>query len=318
MRVGFRNFWPGFDPEHFFLPLLRGMQPALDVVVGQSGPLDLELVSVFGRDRRSPTPSLRRAVARRLASLWRATAAPTVAVCPSPHAKVSIWFTGENIRPPRGAWDLRLSFDGDSTAPANRYLPLWWLLLPELLLPSVPRASGENRLGRTLTLDELSAPRVARRHGRERFACAFIGNPEPLRMRAVRALSSIGPVDVFGSVSGRWVEAKQDVARHYRFVLCFENSVAPGYVTEKAFDAWGTGAVPLWNGLDPHGFLNPAALINYASCAGMDEFCARVARIDRDAAAWSALASQPLLLRRPSLAPIRTAIWDLLAGAGVV
>lgn len=318
VTVAFRDFWPDFDPRHFFLPLLRGMAPDTDFVVRPGGPVDLEFVSVF------PPPDglwrpLRRGLARRCPPRWRSLVdAPLAPVAPSADARVSIWFTGENRRPPLGEWDLRLSFDGDSTSLANRYLPLWWLLFPEMLLPSAPEATAETLLGRALTLDEVTSPRVAERRGRDRFACAFIANPEPLRLHAVRALSRIAPVDVFGAVGGRRVAAKQDVARRYRFVLCFENTAAPGYVTEKAFDAWGTGAVPLWNGLDVHGFLNDAALVNYATFPGMDEFCAHVARLDGDEAAWTATSSQPLLRRRPSLTAVRAAILDRLVAAGVV
>ena len=318
VTVTFRDFWPDFDPRHFFLPLLRGMAPDIDFVVRPRGPVDLEFVSVF------PLPDgfwrpLRRGLARRCPPRWRSLVdAPLAPVAPAADARVSIWFTGENRRPPLGGWDLCLSFDGDSTSLANCHLPLWWLLFPELLLPSVPEATAETFLGRGLTLDEVCSARVAERRGRDRFACAFFGNPEPLRLHAVRALSRIAPVDVFGAVGGRRVAAKQDVASRYRFVLCFENTAAPGYVTEKPFDAWGAGAVPLWNGLDVQGFLIDAALVNYAQFPGMDEFCAHVARLDADAAAWAATASQPLLRRRPSLATVRATILDRLVTAGVV
>lgn len=313
LTVRFRDFWPHFDPRHFFLPLLQGIDAGLEPVLVERGPVDVELVSVFPPPEPWQRPA-RRALARRLPAPWRAWLdAPRPPSAPAADARVSIWFTGENQRPALGAWDLRLSFDADSTRLANRYLPLWWLQFPELLAPCVPVQRGEQRLGRPLTLDEVLAPRPATRAGRERFACAFIGNPEPLRLQAVQALSAIGPVDVYGAAVGRPVRTKQEVSRRYRFELCFENSFAPGYVTEKAFDAWGGGAVPLWCGLDPHGFLNPLALVNYAALPGMDEFCARVEQLDRDPAAWEAIASQPLLLRRPSVAGVRAAIGALLA-----
>ncbi len=318
VRVRFREFWPGFDPNHFFVPLLRGMPNELDVVLVQSGAVDLEIVSVFAA-QKSAWAHLQRGLARRLPPILRRHLdAPSAAIAPSDDARVSIWFTGENLRPAIGDWDLRLSFDGDSRTLANHYLPLWWLLFPELLWPAVSMGTGEHRLGRTVTIEEYLRPRTPVLLGRDRFACAFIGNPESLRMHAVRALSEIGTVDIFGPLTGNWVEAKQDVARHYRFELCFENSVTPGYVTEKAFDAWGSGAVPLWNGLDPHGYVNDAALINYATGAGMDEFCESVERLYRNDAAWISVASQPLLRRRPSLAAIRATIWERLVVARVV
>ena len=41
------------------------------------------------------------------------------------------------------------------------------------------------------------------------------------------------------------------VARNYRYFLCFENDLYPGYVTEKPIEAWASGSVPLWRGIDP-------------------------------------------------------------------
>ena len=163
VTVTFRDFWPDFDPRHFFLPLLRGMAPDIDFVVRPRGPVDLEFVSVF------PLPDgfwrpLRRGLARRCPPRWRSLVdAPLAPVAPAADARVSIWFTGENRRPPLGGWDLCLSFDGDSTSLANCHLPLWWLLFPELLLPSVPEATAETFLGRGLTLDEVCSARVAER-----------------------------------------------------------------------------------------------------------------------------------------------------------
>ena len=44
------------------------------------------------------------------------------------------------------------------------------------------------------------------------------------------------------------VEDKLPVLRQYKFTLCFENSVFPGYVTEKIFDAMFAGSVPVYLG----------------------------------------------------------------------
>jgi len=44
------------------------------------------------------------------------------------------------------------------------------------------------------------------------------------------------------------VEDKSDTLRHFRFALCFENCVFPGYVTEKVFDCFLSGCVPIYLG----------------------------------------------------------------------
>lgn len=44
------------------------------------------------------------------------------------------------------------------------------------------------------------------------------------------------------------VEDKLGTLRHFRFALCFENCVFPGYVTEKVFDCFLSGCVPIYLG----------------------------------------------------------------------
>lgn len=44
------------------------------------------------------------------------------------------------------------------------------------------------------------------------------------------------------------VEDKLETLRHYRFALCFENCVFPGYVTEKVFDCFLSGCIPIYLG----------------------------------------------------------------------
>ncbi len=47
------------------------------------------------------------------------------------------------------------------------------------------------------------------------------------------------------------VERKRDVMGLYRFALCYENiSDVPGYITEKLFDAFFAGTVPVYRGAD--------------------------------------------------------------------
>lgn len=54
----------------------------------------------------------------------------------------------------------------------------------------------------------------------------------------------------FPSWRGRVVR-KRDVMGLYRFAFCFENIMdVPGYITEKAFDAFFSGTVPVYRGAD--------------------------------------------------------------------
>lgn len=229
---------------------------------------------------------------------------------PKPEGKAlhHIWFTGENLRPPATGWDGYLSYDADPLNGRNAYLPLWWLNVGLL---------GEPQSIFTTSMPTWQQMLKSRNPGplRSKFACTFINNPEPMRLHAVQALKSIGDVDVYGSAWGRSVPDKAAVAKDYRFVLCFENDVYPGYVTEKPFDAWATGAVPLWRGLDPAGYLNSAAMINASAFVDLAAFVEGVRRVEDKPGLWAEMASQPILTREPDLGPAVQLVRRILGNA---
>jgi len=75
---------------------------------------------------------------------------------------------------------------------------------------------------------------------------------------------------------------KYDFISRFRYHLCFENSVADGYLTEKPFDAIYSGVLPVYDGdpgigswLDSHAFIN---------CRGLtsDEIAERILEAERE------------------------------------
>ena len=98
-------------------------------------------------------------------------------------------------------------------------------------------------------------------------------------------------------------------------MLCFENDVYPGYVTEKPFEAWATGAVPLWRGSDPAGYLNPSAILNEVDFPDLAAFAEDVSNVNADSAAWAAIASEPILTREPDLEPAKALIRRVIEEA---
>jgi glycosyltransferase involved in cell wall biosynthesis len=64
------------------------------------------------------------------------------------------------------------------------------------------------------------------------------------------AASSLPP-EVRGAVSKSWRGVLADKYAAYsrsRFVVCYENQILPGWITEKIFDCFRTGAIPLYLG----------------------------------------------------------------------
>lgn len=62
-----------------------------------------------------------------------------------------------------------------------------------------------------------------------------------------RLMPTVGRCSRFPSYRGT-VRRKRDVLRQYRFSICYENAVFPGYITEKPFDCWFAGCVPVYLG----------------------------------------------------------------------
>ncbi|MEK7114798.1 MAG: glycosyltransferase family 10 [Patescibacteria group bacterium] len=80
------------------------------------------------------------------------------------------------------------------------------------------------------------------------------------RGRALEFFSQYDEVDLYGS---RWnadpspaikkiwkgfADDKPKTMSEYKFALCFENAIWPGYVTEKIFDCMAVGAIPIYWG----------------------------------------------------------------------
>ncbi len=57
----------------------------------------------------------------------------------------------------------------------------------------------------------------------------------------------------------------------YKFVLCFENAIFPGYITEKIFDPMFAGCVPVYFGApDIEKYVDKEAFINFANFKNYD------------------------------------------------
>lgn len=309
VSVRFTDCDPAMANEGSFLSLLVAESTGRPVRIVRDPKelVDLQLTSVQLPLSRKIRLDARRVVGRRFPRAFGGTDPRWSFSNPEPtgNARRHIWFTGENVRPPSGPWDGYLSYDLDPLGGRNAYLPLWW--------------DSSGVLGTAESIFTSSTPTwqrmlEARDSGsaRPKFACTFINNPEPMRLHAIRALRQVGQVDAFGSAVGRPVPDKAEVAKDYRFVLCFENDVYPGYVTEKPFEAWATGAIPLWRGSDPAGYINQGAIFNAVDFPDLAAFVEAVSAVNKDPYAWSHVASQPILAKQPDLEPAKMLVRNVL------
>jgi hypothetical protein len=309
---GFRN------PDTLIHRILeRSLQARIRIVDGHTSGVDIAVTSTHPQLWRRGLETVRRTAAM---SIPRRRTRPLASQGdllfrePMRSARANVWFSGENVRPPTGSWDLTLSHDLDPLGGTNLYFPYWMEAVGSYAQPTV------NFLGHDHPSPiEMLQPRPTDWSRRTGFACAFIGKPTGMRMHAIRALKELGEVSVFGPAVGRPVRNKANIARQFRFVVCFENDLYPGYVTEKPFDAWAVGAIPLWWGSDPAGYLNPEALLNYADDGSLADFTERVAALMDDRVRGQWVSEQPLLVRVPDFesleSRIRSRLLPLLGGS---
>jgi hypothetical protein len=101
------------------------------------------------------------------------------------------------------------------------------------------------------------------------------------RLKVIEHFSEDGAFDLFGFGWDRGVAnaaigpavarcyrgpvaSKAETMRNYKFAFCFENTIFPGYVTEKIFDALMNGTVPIYLGApDIADFVDQEAFIDF-------------------------------------------------------
>ena len=281
--ISFLDFWPDFNKDdNFFTRAL----------LGTSRKQDLTIRSVF--------PSVVKSVVNRVFRRLRPNSQSLTISTRNQERKV--WFTGENIRPPLdGKFDHFISYDQDDYSGKNTYFPLFYA---ELL---VSGKESIDRRGVSINNPETLMQFRKNLVEKHKFVCAFISNPEPTRMRALKALSQYGGVEIYGPHTGRPVPSKFEVARDFKFMLCFENDLFPGYVTEKLLDAYLCETIPLyWGDLGRESHINRGALINAAEYRSLEDFSRLVGNLS--AVEYESIYSQPLLTSLPSIQPLRRAL----------
>jgi hypothetical protein len=200
------------------------------------------------------------------------------------HDSINIWYTSENIRPPLSEeFDLFLSHDMDWYDGRNLYLPIWATRIGKDL-------SGSKAVQNMMFSQR--KPSDSDRKG----VCAVISNPEPIRMAFIKEAQKHFDVDVFGAF-GMPIHDKDKVLREYKFNICFENDEFPGYVTEKPFEAWINGCIPVWRGIDGGSYLNEDAIINVTK-DGFSRAIERIHSILNDDYEFKRITALPLLIKK--------------------
>jgi hypothetical protein len=188
----------------------------------------------------------------------------------SGHRALTLFQTGENLRHNHIACDYALSFDLAVDSPNHLRFP-YWMEMMDWHHEGVTGNSNP-RFGRLLSIDKLMQPLGSDFLTRPQHAAIFASHLREPRETLYKALSKVMPVHGYGPYFDTNTAhhstsniTKLEVLQNYAFNLCPENSLYPGYYTEKIPEAFMAGCLPVtWADSNVGIDFNPAAILNLA------------------------------------------------------
>ncbi len=197
---------------------------------------------------------------------------------------VKIFYTGENLCPDFNLVDYAMGFQPITFDDRYLRLPLYVLY---------DRAVSE-----ALKKHELASGCDP---AKRKFCNYVISNAisDPARDEMIELLEGYKHVDSGGRYRnnvGGPVKDKIEFEKDYKFTMCFENSSAKGYTTEKIMEAFAGCTVPIyWGNPDIASEFNPKAFINCHDFQSFEDVVEEVRRIDGDDERFLEMLREPVL-----------------------
>jgi len=262
MKIGFLDFWHDFDVNNnFFYHMMKTLKE--NVTVSSPEDCDILFFSCYGSSNNLPQFQ----------------------------NKKRIFYTGENLRPVydnnvirnqhnfTGRCDISLSFDFEEYDGRNIRLPLWLLQIdwynkvnftnPQFMIP----------------YDQIYENEFIKK-SKDKFCCMVFNSTSPHRYEILSELSKYKNVDCYGKPFGNWFngeDVKLDTISNYKFNICFENSIYPGYYTEKPIHAKVAGCVPVyWSDNSISEDMNDKAFINLSNFDSISELVKYIIFLDNN------------------------------------
>lgn len=190
-----------------------------------------------------------------------------------------VLYTGENVRPDFSACDFAFSFDYPITA-RNYRLPLY------ALYDDVNKLINRK-------IDPEDTLKI-----KTKFCCFIVSNPNcEIRNNFFHSLSKYKHIDSAGALYnniGGNIENKREFIKQYKFVIAFENSNYPGYVTEKIFEPLLEDCVPIYWGTElVNKDFNTKRFINYNDFENFDDMIQHILAVDSNDEAYLKYLNEP-------------------------
>jgi hypothetical protein len=214
-----------------------------------------------------------------------------------PNKTVKIFYTGENQRP----WDYQahyaISFDHVENDKMYR-LPLYVIYDWHNRMKNETSWFTYRRYETDLDADK-----------KQKFCSFVVRNPNCQRRNDFfhklskhkhvdsggPLFNNIGYVLDYGDAA---MKAKNDWLRDYKFNICFENSSYPGYTTEKLYEAYIGGTIPIyWGSPTIEVDFNPNAFLNWYDYGSDEALIEEVLMLDSNPHRYKEMYMQPLFTK---------------------
>jgi hypothetical protein len=232
---------------------------------------------------------------------------------------LSLFHTAENIRHDFVAADYAISFDLSVHNDKHFRMPYWM----EMVDWSHEGVHGNQnpRFGQLLKISRMMQPLGDEFLKRPRRVAIFSSHLREPRATLVRAIEDQLPLEGFGPHFDKMIRShhqsginKIDILQHFAFNLCPENGLYPGYYTEKIPEAFVAGCLPLtWTDTNVCADFNPKAFINLEPMTCQD--FGQLSDILSSPSQLEAYADQPLLLKAPSIEPMKDFLSEIVKQA---
>lgn len=258
IRINFADFWPGFvKTDNYLFELLSKYYT---VTISDSP--EILFYSFYGQDYLN-------------------------------YDCVRVFYSAENIRSDFTGCDYAISCDFNERHNHYRF-PLYGLYIDHHY-DSGSKSPDLQELARIKTAQEIASEWSKKKE----FCCMVVSNDKSRkRLEFFERLSKIKHVASGGAVYnnvGGLVKDKLEFIKDYKFVISFENSSFPGYVTEKIIEPLFMNCIPIYwgNPLIQKDF-NPKRFLNYDQFDSEDDLINRIVEIDNDDDQARQILSEPI------------------------
>ena len=258
MNLSFLDFWPGFsENKNFFYFLFSKIE---EVKITHAKDADIIIFSCFGNENEKYKNKKR------------------------------IFYTGENIRPDYNNIDYSFSFDFTENE-KNIRIPLWLLQIDWF------NQIDYDNPKYTIPYNEINETKFSRKN-KDKFCSIVFNSTSPYRYEIIEELSKYKKVDCFGKPFGNWFygeDKKLETISNYKFNICFENSIHPGYYTEKLIHAKIAGCVPIYwcDKLISNDF-NEKSFVNLSDFNGVKDLSEYIIELDRNEEKYNQIRNEKL------------------------